>query len=389
MRTMHSVLKHGGLYWDRELLPQSLYESRVKALQAAISESGDDAWLLFGDIERHGNVVYATNFMPRVRSALAFVPKSGAPVLLANIGLRDVPAAKTITWIEDVRPFGRLPKDLATLIDKQGLSNSAIGVCGFEESLPVADWNAIQKNLPNVRWTDRGAGLRAMRAVKQPAEVEAIRRAAAIADNALALAPSVLHSGVTVREAIAAIDLQVRNAGAEDARYLVATGPQAGVSLRPVDDRMLAAGDTVVLTMAVQSQRYWAETARTFMLGKASPELRDLHEAAALALSEMVAVAKAEFAANAVAAAAEAALDPKVAAAAGAYGFGHGIGLDAEEGPTLSAGSADIISRDATLVLRVVAHRNGQGAAAAATVVAGRSRGRPLGTIAPLIEIPA
>jgi Xaa-Pro aminopeptidase len=389
MRTMHSVLKHGGLYWDRELLPQSLYEARVTALQAAICESGDDAWLLFGDIERHGNVVYATNFMPRVRSALAFVPKSGAPVLMANIGLRDVPAAKTITWIEDVRPFGRLPKDLAGLLEKQGLANGAIGVCGFEESLPVADWNAIQKNLPNVRWTDRGALLRAMRAIKQPAEIEAIRRAAVIADNALALAPSLLHPGVTVRQAIAAIDLQVRNAGAEDARYLVATGPQAGVSLRPVDDRVLVAGDTVVLTMAVQAQRYWAETARTFMLGKASPELRELHEVAASALSEMIAVTKADFAARAVAAAGEAALDPKIAAGAGAYGFGHGIGLDAEEGPTLSAESADIIARDATLVLRVIAHGNGQGAATAATVVAGRSRCRPLGAMTSLIEIPA
>src|SRR5262249_30077875 len=163
----------------------------------------------------------------------AFVPKSGAPVLLANIGLRDVPAAKTITWVDDVRPFGRLPKDLAALIEKEGLANAKIGTCGFEESLPVADWNAIQKALPNGRWSDRGAILRIMREVKAPAEVEAIRRAASVADGALSLAPSLLHPGVTIRQAISAIDLQVRAAGAEDARYLVASGPQASVSLRP------------------------------------------------------------------------------------------------------------------------------------------------------------
>jgi Xaa-Pro aminopeptidase len=389
MRTMHSVLKHGGLYWDRDLLPQSLYEERLKTLQAAVGESGDEAWLLFGDIERHGNVVYATNFMPRVRSALAFVPKAGAPVLLANIGLRDVPAAKTITWVDDVRPFGRLPKDLTTLIEGNGLAKAAIGVCGFEESLPVADWAVIQKNLPGVRWSDRGTILRRMRAAKQPAEIEAIRRAATITDEALALMPSLLRPGVTVRQAIAEIDRHVRAAGAEDARYLVASGPQAGVSLRPVDDRVLAKGDTVVLTMAVQAQRYWAETARTYVLGKASRELIELHDTAASALNAMYNATKAGYAARAIVAAAEAALDPAVAAGAANYGFGHGIGLDAEEGPTLSSDSSETIARDATLVLRVVAHRNGIGVATAVTVVAGQDHCTPLGATTPsLIEIP-
>ncbi|MGE5537962.1 MAG: M24 family metallopeptidase [Gemmatimonas sp.] len=389
MRTMHSVLKHGALYWDRDLLPESLYRERLKALQAVIAESGDEAWLLYGDVERHGNVVYATNFMPRVRSALAFVPKSGAPVLLANIGLRDVPAAKTITWVDDVRPFGRLPKDLSALIEGKGLSQAAIGVCGFEESLPVADWTAIQKNLPSVRWSDRGPRLRAMRAAKQPAEVAAIRRAAGMADAALALAPAVLRPGIPMRQAIAAIDRHVREAGAEDARYLVAIGAQAGVSLRPVDDRLLSAGDAVVLTMAVQSQRYWAETARTFVLGKASRELAELHDAAAGAVAAMQRATKAGTASRAIAAAGHAALDDPAAATAAMYGFGNGIGLDAEEGPAIDESDREIVVRCATLALRAVVHRGGQGAAAAATVVVDSGGSTALGASSSLVELPA
>jgi Xaa-Pro aminopeptidase len=333
-------------------------------------------------------VVYATNFMPRVRSALAFVPKAGAPVQLANIGLRDVPAAKTITWVDDVRPFGRLPKDLIALIAEKGLAQAPIGVCGFEESLPVADWVAIEQGLPKVRWTDRGPRLRALRAAKESWEIEAIRRAGAMADGALALAPKVLRPGTTMRQAIAAIDREVRRQGAEDARYLVASGPQAGVSLRPVDDRTLAAGDTVLVSMMVQFQRYWAETARTFVLGEAPAALTALYDTAATALDAQRRATRAGMAAEAIAAAAEGALrDPALVKVGGSYGFGHGIGLDAEEMPVVARGVQDAVAADATLALRVVLHGNGQGAAVAQTVLAQRNDCAPLTAATTLIEL--
>ena len=112
MRTMHSILKHGGLYWDQAVLPAEAYRRRFARVQAAIAASGDDGWLFFGDIARYGCVTYVTNFLPRVRSALVYVPVKGDVVLFANIGKRDVPAAKTITWVEDVRPFGKLPGEV-------------------------------------------------------------------------------------------------------------------------------------------------------------------------------------------------------------------------------------------------------------------------------------
>lgn len=389
MRTMHSVLKRGGLYWDRDLLPPDGYQTRYKRLQAAVAASGDEAWLFFGDVERHGNVVYATNFMPRVRSALAFVPKSGAPVLLANIGLRDVPAAKTITWVDDVRPFGRLPKDLIALLEEKGLSRSPIGVCGFDDQLPVVDWEAIAKGLPLVRWNNRDAEAKTLRASKETWEIETIRRAGAMGDKALAFAPSVLKPGTSMRQAIAAIDRKVRELGAEDAHYLVASGPQAGISLRPVDDRALASGDTVVVSMMVQFQRYWSETARTFVLGKTSPALSALYNSALITLDALRGGVRAGLDTSAIVGAAEKALqNPALARIAAGYGFGHGIGLDIEEGPQL-AGSKTGIPSQATLALRTVLHANGQGVAVAQTVLTQTNDVMSLNGAPALVEIPA
>ena len=48
MRTMHSVVKRGALYWDRDLCPASAFTNRIAAIQERITTHGDAAWLLVG-----------------------------------------------------------------------------------------------------------------------------------------------------------------------------------------------------------------------------------------------------------------------------------------------------------------------------------------------------
>ena len=127
MRTLHSILKHGGLFWDQDLLPPENYTARYERIQETMRASGDDAWLVFGDVARYGNLTYLTNFLPRVRSAMAYLPREGAPVLYASIGLRDIPAAKTLTWVDEIRVFGRVPASVIKLIGDEGLAKGRIG----------------------------------------------------------------------------------------------------------------------------------------------------------------------------------------------------------------------------------------------------------------------
>jgi Xaa-Pro dipeptidase len=319
--------------------------------------------------------------MPRVRSALVYVPASGAAVLFANIGKRDVPAAKTITWVDDVRPFGKLPGEVIAFCKAEGLTKARVGISGFDASMPVADWSAIAAGLPDVVWQPRDGVLASLRASKQDWETAAIRRAARMADDALALAPQLIGPGVTVREVIAGVDRVARAAGAEDVRYMVASGPQAGIALRPVDDRRLAAGDTLLIYAALQSQRYWAETARTFVLGKAPAALRSLHGRAMRALDSLRVATRPGLAAGELAAAAGALLPPQL------YGFGNAIGLDAEEYPLIASEDKGMLVDGTTLALRAIVHEGGLGVAAAQTIAVRGARPEGLNTVAPLVEI--
>lgn len=385
MRTMHSVVKRGALYWDRDLLPERAYEKRYADLQARVAASGDDAWLLVGDVNRHGPVVFATNFMPRVRSALAYIPRSGPPTLFGNISSRDIPAAKTITWVDDIHAFSRLPKDLVPFLKERLPTGGRIGTCGVDDCLPASDWWSIEEQAPELTWVARDSEIAALRTCKETWETDAIARAAATADDALALARSRIRAGRRMRAVVADLDRDVRMRGAEDVRFLVASGPQAASGLRPADDRALSEGDCILLYCAVQKQRYWAEAARTYVLGPASASLRALYHRAAAALQTMMQSAQAGISVSSLIESARSLLGP--GSSAEIYGLGNGIGLDLEEPPTLSAGGSERLQKDMTLALRIILHAQDHGVAIASTLRVREAETELLGQAPVLVEI--
>ena len=386
MRTMHSVVKRGALYWDRDLSPPDIYAERIAAIQKRIASHGDAAWLLVGDVIRHGHVVYATNFMPRVRSALVFIPAEGAPTLFANISLRDIPAAQTITDIQDIRAFSRLPKDLTTFLEERLPQGGVVGTCGVEDCLPATDWWASEEAAPLISWRPRDAELVALRARKGAFEVAAIERSMALADLALDAAPDLLRQGQSMRVVIAELDRLVRSRGAEDVRFLVATGAQTRQALRPVDDTTAQPGDQVLIYCAVQNQRYWGEAAQTYAMGAASDAQRALHTRARLALDAMAEKIAPGVRANALAEAAAEVLEGDYASAAH-YGLGGGVGLDAREIFEITAKDASPIDAGATVALRIMLHGADGGSAVTGTLHLGGQGPRLLGCRHALIVV--
>ena len=380
MQTLHSVLKRGLLVWDRRELSESIFHERLELVQAAIAAAGHDAWIVYGDAQRYGDVAYLTHFLPRTRGALALVPRGGASTLLASVGPRDIPAAKVLTWVEDIRPFTRLPARLAELLRERGLERGRIGRVGLDESLGIDDWEELRRLLPDVRWEETDGALMRLRLLKAPEEITILRRCGAIVREGLDRAAKLLQPGVSERKLCAAVDRELRYMGAEDTRLLSASGERVGTGLAPPDDRALNPGDVLLLHVAVQYQRYWAEAGQTYVLGPAGGEARALARTAHEALTAMTAAARPGVTSGAVAAAARAALRRSdLKEAADAYGLGHGIGLDLEEPPYVRDDDATRLAEGMTLALHVVLHdRGGAGALTGQTVLIGRTGVEPL-----------
>ena len=94
----HSVLKRGCSTWYPQQVPQAEFQTRLELVRKEIARCDLDALVIYGDNYSFGDLCYLTNYFPKVRGGIAVVPRDGAISLLLNIGSRDVPFAKTLTW---------------------------------------------------------------------------------------------------------------------------------------------------------------------------------------------------------------------------------------------------------------------------------------------------
>src|SRR5439155_3116400 len=112
----------------------------------------------------------------------------------------------------------------------------------------------------------------ALRAVKDPDEVSAIRRAAELAASALdAVLPS-LRSGETERAIAARLEAALRERGSEwhPFQTIVAAGPRSALPHARASDRAVGRGEWVLLDFGAQLDGYCADLTRTVVVGAAA-----------------------------------------------------------------------------------------------------------------------
>src|SRR5215831_20713182 len=133
----HSVLKRGCSTWDRQAMPQEEFQVRLDAARREMAQENLDSLVIYGDNYSFADLCYLTNYFPKVRGGIAVVPRSGTLALLLNIGSRDVPFAKTLTWVEDVRASNNVGADGAKLLKEKGLQTAQLGLMDSGNGFPL------------------------------------------------------------------------------------------------------------------------------------------------------------------------------------------------------------------------------------------------------------
>jgi Xaa-Pro dipeptidase len=104
------------------------------------------------------------------------------------------------------------PKEIPGLLAASGFPDQ--GPLGLElDVMPVAFFNRLQKLFPQRQIKDASPLIRRQRMVKSAYEIEQMRRAAGILDQALADVPQFLRPGVSEMEAAAALEYRLRLLG--------------------------------------------------------------------------------------------------------------------------------------------------------------------------------
>lgn len=187
-----------------------------------------------------------------------------------------------------------------------------------------------------------GAAIDNLRMQKDGGEVARLRRAAEIADHALAAAIDELvgagSGAVTERELARRLESIMFDLGADEPSFpsIVASGPNSALPHARPGQRPIVNGDLLVIDMGARCDGYGSDMTRTFAVGGFTVETERLYraversQAAGLAL-----VVDGTMAVDIDSACRESLADDDLAHAF-IHGTGHGIGLEIHENPFLS-----------------------------------------------------
>lgn len=178
----------------------------------------------------------------------------------------------------------------------------------------------------------------AMRAVKDEAEQDAIRRAAAVTSEAFARIAEEPFVGRTERDLAWRMEQLFHELGGEELAFpvIVAAGPTGGSPHAVPGDRVVEPGQTVTVDAACRVGGYASDCTRTFLTGDLPGDLAHAYEVVLEA--QLAGLAAVRAGADGVAVD-RVARDVVEAAGFGGlfgHGLGHGLGLEVHESPYLN-----------------------------------------------------
>jgi len=185
-----------------------------------------------------------------------------------------------------------------------------------------------------------------LRKQKDDGEISRLRRAAAMADLALAELGPMLGHRPTERAVARTLDGIVIDLGADGPSYdtIVASGPNAALPHAAPTDRIIEGDDLVIIDVGARLDGYGSDMTRTFVAGgNPSAEHRRLFNAVIESQAAGVAALADGVEVRSVDAICRQVLESHDLGEAFVHGTGHGIGLEIHEDPILSARTDGIL----------------------------------------------
>ena len=239
----------------------------------------------------------------------------------------------------------RQVKDFALVKQTEGISKKLVDeiksagakTVGVEANvMTVAQRDYLARELNGVEF--KSLELDTLRMVKDAAEVDLIRKACKIADDAFMKVLNVIRPNVREIEVAAELEYFMRRFGSERTAFdtIVASGIRGSLPHGVATDKKICAGEFVTLDFGATFDGYRSDITRTVAVGKISVEQRKMYEAVFDAQAFGLEVITAGKSGKDV----DAAVRERLTAAGYGknfvHGLGHGVGLEIHEEPRLS-----------------------------------------------------
>jgi len=184
-----------------------------------------------------------------------------------------------------------------------------------------------------------------LRAVKEPIELDAMRRAGAISDRVYAELAQQPFVGRTEVDVAWWLEQAWRDAGADGPSFdgIVASGENGARPHAKLRREPIPAGTLVVVDAGCSVDGYASDCTRTFFTGEPTARLREIYDLCLRAQLDGLAAVRAGAVGRDVDAASRVAIEEAGLGERYGHGLGHGVGLDIHEEPNLRPDSDSVL----------------------------------------------
>jgi Xaa-Pro aminopeptidase len=299
---------------------------RIDALLAAVADRELDA-LLVSDLV---NVRWLTGFTG-----------SNAAAVLGAAQRRFVTDFRYLTQVAE-----QIDAGWEREIDSDLLKRVAAGLpagplkLGFDDAhLSVKQHAQLAGQVgEGVELVPAGGMVEELRAVKDAAEIDAIRAASQVADAAFEEVVGAGIVGRTERDVALDLEIAMRRRGASGASFapIVAAAEHGALPHAEPRDVPIPAGTLVVIDWGAQLDGYASDCTRTVATGELDPRDRAVYDVVLQAQEAALEAVRPGPTGREVDAVARAIIDAAGHAEHFGHGLGHGVGMEVHEGPRLS-----------------------------------------------------
>jgi Xaa-Pro dipeptidase len=253
-------------------------QSRLDKLNASLQTSGLDAVILNpGPTLTH---LTGLHFHLMERPVVLMFARDREPaIVLPELELQKV---ASLPYKLQVFPYSENPAEWEDVFRKAtqslDLDGKRIGV--EPRQLRLLEFRYVKAGAPEADFPDASDVLSALRLRKEQAEVESMRRAVKIAQDALEATLPLIRIGMTEKELASELVVQLLKHGS-DAEMpfapIVSGGANAANPHASPSERKLQAGDLLVVDWGAAYAGYISDLTRTFAVGKVDEEYREIH----------------------------------------------------------------------------------------------------------------
>ena len=225
-----------------------------------------------------------------------------------------------------------------------GLDGKRIGV--EPRQLRLLEFRHVKAGAPEADYPDASDVLAGLRLRKDKTEVEAIRRAVKIAQDALEATIPLIKVGMTERELSSELVVQLLKHGSEPEMPfspIVSGGPNAANPHASPSDRKLQIGDMLIVDWGAAYDGYISDLTRTFAVGDVDDEFEKIHKIVQEANAAGRAAGKPGVHCANVDIAARTVIEKAGYGEFFTHRTGHGIGMEGHEEPYMRGDNMQIL----------------------------------------------